>query len=147
MFDLGVRMRARDDPDIGVGGAGLLDDLSRLEGLRNGNDDVSAFGQSCGLENFGLRGIAHQRFDAALPEFADRAVRSLDHEERQLLLLQVIADDVSDPAVTDQDRVIRQVRDRDRLGRGAARGGRIAAFEPRDQPVDAREHQRIEHDG
>src|SRR6185436_18221349 len=51
MFDLGVRMRARDDPDMGVGGARLLDDLSRLEGLRNGNDDVSAFGQSRGLEN------------------------------------------------------------------------------------------------
>ena len=106
MFDFGVRMGARDDPDIGVGGARLMNDLSSLEGLRMATTTFRLSASFRSLQNFGLRGIAHQRFDAALPEFADRAVRNLDHQERQLLLLQVIADDVSDPAVTDQDRVI-----------------------------------------
>ena len=72
MFDLGIRMRARDDPDTGVGGAGLLDDLPGLEGFRNRNDHVAACGQRRSLENFRLRGIAHQRLDAALLEFGDR---------------------------------------------------------------------------
>ena len=58
MIDLGIEMRAREDPEARVGGARLLDDLPRLERIRHGDEQHARFAEIGGAQHLGGRGVA-----------------------------------------------------------------------------------------
>ena len=116
MIDLGVGMSPRDNLDTRVGGTRLLHDLSRFEGFRYRNQQISSAGEIGGFEGIGTRGISDDGLEMALAKPGDDIVGVLDDEKRLIALLHGLGNNAADATIADEDGMARQLRGDRRCG-------------------------------
>ena len=149
----------RDDEETAVGGARLRHDLTRFERFRHRHQQRARVQQVGGDER--RRRTGGHRLDAARLQSGDDLVFLLDDEQRHPGARQRLADPVADAAVADEDGMPLLARHLDLGGGGLGAGihrlvgrdrvchrlGAVTLVEPRPQPIERHEQQRIEHDG
>ena len=72
MFDRGIRAGAGQDLDAGIGGPGLLDDLTGLERFRDRDVDPAGMRDVGGGQDHGIGGVARDRLDMLLVQPLDQ---------------------------------------------------------------------------
>src|SRR5687767_4594212 len=107
-----MRPRSRCGPDrrvnLWIDLAGKFDDPARLVSFGCGDQEQPSPSDTRLLQYARRRCIAVDRKHAAGPQILDPAPILVDHDDRQTFRLQARSDDTADPAVSDDDSVIRQ---------------------------------------
>lgn len=140
------------DVYVRVCSARPLEQVARLERVRNGADQALGLGEIGCLEQAALPGVSADDLDALGAQLLGRGVELVDHEEGHATRLQRLADTASDLAVADENGMAAQAGDRE-FGRGhrdsrAVRSARcLASLEARTKPVEGEEQERIDQDG
>jgi hypothetical protein len=94
-------MSARDDLDLRVRRAPLLDNLPSLKPIRDGDQEAARLSQIGRSDHLRRGGVALDRFDAESPQFLDQLLLVLDDQERLLLALQLLTHATPDAPETE----------------------------------------------
>jgi hypothetical protein len=101
VLNLSIGMSARDDLDLRVRRAPLLDNLPSLKPIRDGDQEAARLSQIGRSVHLRRGGVALDRFDAESPQFLDQLLLVLDDQERLLLALQLLTHATPDAPETE----------------------------------------------
>ena len=162
-----IRMRPRDDLQVRIEPARLLDRLPGLERIGDGDQQRRGAGDIGECQRLPARRIADHHLDAGGVRRSDTLLGILDEDERRALPRETVGDHRADAAIADQHGVMRERGRRalvggiDRWRRHGRRSGKVrldalrhddrrvggeARFELRPDMFRQLDQQRIEHD-
>src|SRR5690606_15260008 len=106
MGHLGITLRPHGDIDIRIEFTGEFDDSPRLEAFGRRDHKKACSGDTCFPENAGGGRIAIDRRYALRAKRLDTSPVLVHNDDRQLLVVERLADHAAHPTVADDDRVI-----------------------------------------